>query len=243
MFTSLNVVRMALVGCDCSRRSAMRARRRVIGTRCSGRSFSHWSADAGALTSGSDGFAAFGAAAGAACGLGGRCATRVSTSPLVMRPSGRCRRRRPSTGPSRPSAWRRPASHAVFAARGGCGLRSRCRGGGRRGSRSRLHFSVDSSGACGAFGVDLGDHLIGDDGVAVVLDDLREHAGRRAPALRARPCRSRSRSESRRCATASPGFFFHCSMVASDTDSDSWGTLTSTIAIMNILNTYRVTAR
>ncbi|ALB13317.1 hypothetical protein ACT79_22060 [Burkholderia pseudomallei] len=33
------------------------------------------------------------------------------------------------------------------------------------------------------------------------------------------------------CATASPGFFFHCSMVASETDSESWGTLTSTIAM------------
>ena len=32
-------------------------------------------------------------------------------------------------------------------------------------------------------------------------------------------------------AMASPTFFFHCSMVASATDSDSWGTLTSTIAI------------
>ena len=38
MFTSLNVVRIALVDCDCSSRSAMRARRRLIGTRCSGRS-------------------------------------------------------------------------------------------------------------------------------------------------------------------------------------------------------------
>jgi hypothetical protein len=33
-------------------------------------------------------------------------------------------------------------------------------------------------------------------------------------------------------ATASPGFFFHCSRVASATDSDSCGTLTSTIAMM-----------
>ena len=38
MFTSLNVVRMALVCWDCSRRSAIRARRRDIGTRCSVRS-------------------------------------------------------------------------------------------------------------------------------------------------------------------------------------------------------------
>jgi hypothetical protein len=33
-------------------------------------------------------------------------------------------------------------------------------------------------------------------------------------------------------AIASPTFFFHCSMVASATDSDSWGTLTSTIAML-----------
>jgi hypothetical protein len=38
MFTSLKVVRMALVDWDCTRRSAMRARRRLMGTRCSGRS-------------------------------------------------------------------------------------------------------------------------------------------------------------------------------------------------------------
>ena len=33
-------------------------------------------------------------------------------------------------------------------------------------------------------------------------------------------------------ATASPGFFFHCSKVASATDSDSCGTLTSTMGIV-----------
>ena len=37
MLTSLNVVRIAAVDCDCTRRSAMRWRRRDIGTRCSGR--------------------------------------------------------------------------------------------------------------------------------------------------------------------------------------------------------------
>src|ERR1044071_1022739 len=37
MFTSLNVVRIAAVDCDCSRRSATRWRSRDIGTRCSGR--------------------------------------------------------------------------------------------------------------------------------------------------------------------------------------------------------------
>ena len=34
--------------------------------------------------------------------------------------------------------------------------------------------------------------------------------------------------------TASPGFFFHCSKVASATDSDSCGTLTSTIAMIDL---------
>src|SRR5437867_2646295 len=37
MFTSLNVVRMAAVDCDCTRRSAMRWRRRDMATRCSWR--------------------------------------------------------------------------------------------------------------------------------------------------------------------------------------------------------------
>ncbi len=36
-------------------------------------------------------------------------------------------------------------------------------------------------------------------------------------------------------ATASPGFFFHCSSVASATDSDSCGTFTSTIAMIYLV--------
>ncbi|EDT08719.1 hypothetical protein BgramDRAFT_4373 [Paraburkholderia graminis C4D1M] len=62
----------------------------------------------------------------------------------------------------------------------GCGLRGRCgsRSRSRRRFGSRLHFGFDGSGASLAFGVDLGDDLIGRDGVAVVRDDLREHAGR-----------------------------------------------------------------
>src|SRR6185369_14212051 len=74
MFTSLNVVRIALLACDCSRRSAMRARSRLIGTRCSGRS--PRLAATGAATAGR-GFAAAGAdgAGGrAAGGAGGRAA-------------------------------------------------------------------------------------------------------------------------------------------------------------------------
>ena len=58
MFTSLNVVRMAFCDWDCSRRSATRWRRRLIGTRCSTRSPS------GTATAGAA--AALGAAAGIA---------------------------------------------------------------------------------------------------------------------------------------------------------------------------------
>ena len=39
-------------------------------------------------------------------------------------------------------------------------------------------------------------------------------------------------------ATESPTFFFHCSMVASATDSDNWGTLTSTIAMLILFNVF-----
>ena len=81
MFTSLKVVRMALVACDCSRRSATRARRRVMGTRCSGRL--PRSGAAGPLTCGR---LAVGTPVGMDAGLAPP-ATAPSTSPLVTRPS------------------------------------------------------------------------------------------------------------------------------------------------------------
>ena len=62
MFTSLKVVRMAAVDCDCTRRSATRARSRDIGTRCSAR------AEAGMET------------AGAAAGLAAACRSRCRRS-------------------------------------------------------------------------------------------------------------------------------------------------------------------
>ena len=87
MLTSLKVVRIASLACDCSSRSATRARRRLIGTRCSGRS-PRSGAAVGALTCGS-------AVLGTARGRGGRAraparragGTAPSTSPLVTRPS------------------------------------------------------------------------------------------------------------------------------------------------------------
>ena len=79
MLTSLKVVRMAAVDCDCTRRSAMRARRRDIGTRCSGRPARMASILTGA-----------GGCASAALGSRGAAADArpaPSTSALVTRPS------------------------------------------------------------------------------------------------------------------------------------------------------------
>src|SRR5256885_963037 len=84
MFTSLNVVRMALVDCDCSRRSATRARRRLMGTRCSGRPLRS-SLAAGADTWGS---ALVGTPVGMTAAVD--CTpplTAARASPLVTRPS------------------------------------------------------------------------------------------------------------------------------------------------------------
>src|SRR5436305_1288753 len=86
MLTSLKVVRMALVDCDCNTRSATRARRRLMGTRCSGRP-STLVAAAAAATDGNSVFGPpVGAATGARAGLA-PTATAASTSPLVTRPS------------------------------------------------------------------------------------------------------------------------------------------------------------
>ena len=102
--------------------------------------------------------------------------------------------------------------------------RSRRAGAGwRAGGRRR--------GAGLGLGVEHGDDLAGDDGCAVGLADLGDDAGRSAPAVPARPCRSRCRSGSRRGPTVSPTFLCHCNRVASATDSDSCGTFTSIEAI------------
>ena len=87
MLTSLNVVRIAAVDCDCTRRSATRARSRVIGTRCSGRPARTLSTFTGGGTEGSGGFAAGATGAEGAGGAVGAFATWLRTSALVMRPS------------------------------------------------------------------------------------------------------------------------------------------------------------
>src|SRR5260221_11099819 len=72
MLTSLNVVRIAAVDCDCTRRSAMRCRNRDMGTRCSPRE-PGWGIEARGARA---------ACAGADVGV-----DAPITSPFVTRPS------------------------------------------------------------------------------------------------------------------------------------------------------------
>src|SRR6185436_4919024 len=82
MFTSLNVVSIAAVDCDWTSRSAMRARKRDIGTRCSGRSPSPPRSTGGAAGR----KAAAGAVGAAGAFAAGAPWIASSTSPLVTRP-------------------------------------------------------------------------------------------------------------------------------------------------------------
>src|SRR5438132_853850 len=88
MLTSLNVVRIAAVDCDCTSRSATRWRNRDIGTRCSGREPSA----GGSETGGAEGLAegatgCTGGAAGLGAGAAGAAlaSTAAATSSFVMR--------------------------------------------------------------------------------------------------------------------------------------------------------------
>ena len=230
-----------MVDCDCSSRSAMRARRRDIGTRCSGRS-------PYCATRRLDG--------GQRAARVPRGARPVPASPLQAPPSARRRRPLPAraggalsasstsplvTRPSLPVPGTEPTARSLLGHQLGrrrhrdvaLGLGERGRPGGETpgvspgaGSAGGMLLTAARRRPPG-LGVDLGDHLVGDAAVAVVLDDLRQHAGGRRRHLEhdlvgldldqdlvdRRPLR--------------PGFFFHCSSVASATDSDSCGTLTS----------------
>src|SRR6185437_1699229 len=94
MFTSLNVVRIAAVDCDSTSRSAIRARSRDIGTRCSGRdpcAVGDGARVTGSRVTGSRGAGACGAGGGdglvgASEGRVARVAIASATSLFVMRP-------------------------------------------------------------------------------------------------------------------------------------------------------------
>jgi len=203
MFTSLNVVRIALVCCDSSSRSAIRARRRDIGTRCSGRSLSHWSAP-GAFTSGSDGFAAFGTAAGAGAAFATGVATAVpcpaeSASPLVIRPS------RPV--PLSSSAARFFSAISLLAA-------GRCNGARR--NRSPMRLSRRPA------------HLAPLPGSALGCRCAAPASLRRCPTRRHRPCRRcRSWRSLHQARTMSPS----CLTTCASTPADGAGTSSTTLSV------------
>ncbi len=178
MFTSLNVVRMAAVDCDCTSRSATRWRRRDIGTRCSGRAAEtrrqrHRRRPAPAALRRWRGRRRW------SC----RCApaTAAWTSPLVMRPP----RPLPAT-----SAARCPASAIILRAAGsavGAAADAGAAGGGTAaaGSGGAPRAGADA-GAAGrrrrrsralAGGIDHGDDLLRSDRRPVGLADLGQHAG------------------------------------------------------------------
>ncbi len=225
MFTSLNVVRIALVDCDCSRRSAIRARRRLIGTRCSGRSPRSWAA-AGDATWGSD-------LVGAPVGITPAVdltppATAASTSPLVTRPS----LPEPATAPTdrllsasslaaagiATSPLLPPAAAGAAAGAGAAAAGAGAAAAGAAAAPATASVSI--------LAISWSAMTVAPSPCTISVSKPAAGPGTSSTTL--------SVSISIRIsstATASPAFFFQVSMVASATDSDSWGTLTSTIAI------------
>ena len=143
--------------------------------------------------------AAGGAGAAARAGCRARRRPAASTSPLVTRPPRPVPvDRRPGRRLARPSSCGRPAA------------RSRSRRGRLRpaGAAARCRRGAAAAGRFGGaalaaprrlrLGVDDRDHVVRRHRRAVGAHDLDQHAVARAPAARARPCRSRCRSGSRR---------------------------------------------
>src|SRR5882762_1376174 len=233
MFTSLNVVRMAAVDCDCTRRSATRWRKRDIGTRCSGRPLSS-AVSIGAFTSGSAGRAASAkapaalaavAAAGAAAKAAGCSAD--NTSPLVMRPS----RPVPTTcEAARPASASRLAAAGIGAA--ACAKAPAAKAAGAVAARAA--GAVAAAGLPAAALAEAGSIIaitspattVLPSGLTICASVPAAGAGTSRTTLSVSTSINTSSSSTR-----SPAFFFHCSSVASETDSDSCGTLTSTIEI------------
>ena len=179
MLTSLKVVRMALVDCDCSRRSAMRARRRLIGTRCSGRSPRSACARRGDLRQRlAPARPARRSGAARRAGLAPP-ASAPSTSPLVTRPS--------LPVPAHGAGGQVVVGHQLGGGRhGDVAPSSRRRGSGRGAApAAAAGAAAGGRGGAGAAAAALPSVSIlaitcsATHGVAVGLDDLGEHAGGR----------------------------------------------------------------
>ena len=207
---SLNVVKIALVDCDCNKRSATRARKRVIGTRCSGRSPRF---TAGPLTAGN---ALVGTPVGitaAAAGL----ATADKTSPLVTRPS----LPEPATDPAAmllsainlaAAGIATPAlllEAGALACETGADTGAAEFAGADAGAAATLPSVSMRAINCSAVTVPPSPTKISDKTPA-------EGAGTSSTTLSVSISIKISSA-----ATESPTFFFHCNMVASATDSES----------------------
>jgi hypothetical protein len=101
----------------------------------------------------------------------------------------------------------------------------------RRGVRDRGGGDADRAGLRRGFGIDDGDDFTGDDGAPSALISCTITPALGAGSSRTTLSVSMSIMFSSR-ETASPTFLCHDSRVASATDSDSWGTLTSICAIL-----------
>ena len=207
MLISLKVVRMALVDCDCNKRSATRARRRVIGTRCSGRS--------PRLTDGAEtwGSALVGTPVGITDAVD--CAA-ARTSPLVTRPS-------------LPEPVTEPVAILLsainFAAEG---INTPALllepGAGTAAVAATLTATVFTAGAdtapteaCVSMrAISCSAVTVPPSATNISTKTPADGAGTSSTTLSVSTSINISSA-----ATASPTFFFHCSMVASATDSDN----------------------
>src|SRR5438309_3162703 len=204
MLTSLKVVRIAAVDCDCTRRSAMRARRRDIGTRCSGRFERSWSTFTGAGTGVKAGLAAVGAAA--------------RTSAFVTRPP----RPLPAMAPVS-----MPFSSAIFLAAGMAGAGADA---GFTATGAGAAFACTGAGALAAAALPSVS-MVAMISPALTVPPPALMIFARTPSAGAGSSRTTlSVSMSIRFSsrlTGSPTFLCHASSVASATDSESSGTFTS----------------
>src|SRR5574343_2026275 len=217
MLTSLKVVRMALVCCDCNRRSARRARRRVIGTRCSVRSPRATPVVGAAML----------AAAGAAADVGPAFGVAATASSLVTRPP----RPEPAT-----SAAAIPFSSRILRA-AGLAVPAAAAGAAAAGAGAgAAAFGASAAGAAAPAVAGVAILAINSPEVTVSPSPLMISTRTPAPGDgTSRTTLSVSisiRISSR--ATASPIFFFQEASVPSATDSDNCGTWTSIMLIFTL---------
>ena len=125
-----------------------------------------------------------------------------------------------------------PFSSRILRADGLAALRQQPGGGSQSGGRAGAAAAAGTGGGLG-FGVDGGDHFAGGHGIATVLDQFDQHAVGRSRVSSTTLSVSMSIRFSSRL-TASPSFLCQVTSVASETDSDSCGTLTSIRHILSL---------